>query len=67
MVLFDQIVEVLRGAHLRVLGKETINFHLTHGPMRRGIPVERDRLRWPALMLDLQWTRLNLTVVGFSC
>ncbi len=44
MVLFDQIIEILRRPHPRVLGQQAISLHLTHGPVRGGIPIERDRL-----------------------
>ena len=52
MVLFDQIIEILRRPHLCVLGQRAISLHLAHGPVRGGIPIERDRLRWPPLMFD---------------
>src|SRR5471030_3181154 len=52
MILFDHVVQILRGAHLRSLRQQTVSFHLPHGAVRGGIPIERDRLRWLALMFD---------------
>jgi hypothetical protein len=34
------------------LRQQSVSDHLAHGPVRGGIPIERDRLRWLALMFD---------------
>jgi len=37
---------------MRSLRQQSVSDHLPHGPVRDGIPIERDRLRWLALMFD---------------
>ena len=45
MILLDQIVQVLRGADLRVCRQQKIGFHFAHGPIRGDVPIQRDRPR----------------------
>jgi hypothetical protein len=52
MILFDHVIQILRGAHMRLLRQQSVSDQLAHGPVRGGIPIERDRLRWLALMFD---------------
>jgi hypothetical protein len=47
MVLFDQIIEIFRRPYLRALGQQAISVHLAQGPVRGGMPIERDRLVLP--------------------
>lgn len=37
---------------MHLLRQQSVSDHLAHGPVRGGIPIERDRLRWLALMFD---------------
>ena len=37
---------------MRPLRQPSVSDHLAHGPVRGGIPIECDRLRWLALMFD---------------
>ena len=37
---------------MRSLRQQGVSDHLLHGPVRGGIPIGRDRLRWLALMFD---------------
>jgi hypothetical protein len=50
MVLFDQVVQVLRGSDLRVFRQKTIGLHLSHRAVRGCIAIERDALRRLALI-----------------
>lgn len=40
MILLDQVVQVLRGAKLRVLGQQAIALHFPHRAMRGGIAIQ---------------------------
>ena len=42
MILFDQIVEVLRRSQRRVLGQQPVALHVAHRPVRRRVAVRRD-------------------------
>jgi hypothetical protein len=44
MILFDHVIQILRGAHMRLLRQQSVSDQLAHGPVRGGIPIERDRL-----------------------
>ena len=37
---------------MRPLRQQSVSDHLARGPVRGGISIERDRLRWLALMFD---------------
>jgi hypothetical protein len=37
---------------MRPIRQPSVSDHLAHGPVRGGIPIECDRLRWLALMFD---------------
>ena len=37
---------------MRALRQQSIIDHFSHGSVRGGIPIERDRFRWLALMFD---------------
>lgn len=52
MVLPDQVVEIFRGSDFRVLRQHTVALHLPHSTVRGSIAIERDGLRWLALMFD---------------
>ena len=52
MVLFDQVVQVLRAPDLRFLRHQAIGLHLTYRPVRGSVSIERDRLWRLALMFE---------------
>ena len=52
MILLDHVIQMLRGAHVRSIRQQSVSDHLPHGPVQGGIPIERDRRRWLALVLD---------------
>jgi hypothetical protein len=41
---FDQVIQILEGPHLRSLRQQALSHHLSHGPVRGGIPIKRDCL-----------------------
>jgi len=52
MILFDQVVQVLRGSQFCAPGKQAVLSHLTDCSMRRRISVEGDRVRRATFMPD---------------
>src|ERR1700716_2517914 len=52
MILLDEIIQILRGSDLRILGQQAVRLHLAHGAVRGCIAVERNRFRRLALMFD---------------
>nr|WP_321818401.1 MULTISPECIES: hypothetical protein [unclassified Paraburkholderia] len=52
MVLSDQIVQILREADCRAIRKLAIDLHITRGPGRGIILIERNCFPGPTLTLD---------------
>jgi hypothetical protein len=52
MVLFDEVVQVLREPQFRVPGQQVVLSHLMDCAMRRRIAIEADRVRRPTVIPD---------------
>lgn len=54
MVLFDQVVQVLRGPDLRDRGQQAIGLDLTHRPVGRSMPAHMPRNDLPIKMTTIE-------------
>jgi hypothetical protein len=52
MILFDQVVQILRRAQPCASWEQAVVLHFVHRAMGSGVAVKGDRVRWPPLMQD---------------